>query len=398
MFKNILFLNQAAGPLFRETAIDLSQEYREQSILYTGHKDTLSANINIESFAISPGPPNKRNTKLSRLLSWLSYTLLAILKVSRCSRETLIFVVSNPPILAIFVFFIAKLMRLRYVVLVYDIHPDVAINLGVVSERNPLVKLWRWANKKSWEGAECVFTIGEVMAENLEKKFDSGKTTLGSVCVIRPWADPEFIKPIKKKNNPLARGLGQQGFLTVLYSGNMGESHDMESMLEAAAMLANQKKIKFLFVGEGEKWPWVKNFVQRNGLENCQVLPFQPEETIPYTLAMADISIVSLDPGAEGLMVPSKTFYYMAAGSAVIGICKGRNDLAHSIEICEAGLTVAPGNPELLASSILSLLENPDLLNQFKNNARRKSIRLYSRSSEVKKLYGAIHRIHSAEE
>ena len=32
----------------------------------------------------------------------------------------------------------------------------------------------------------------------------------------------------------------------------MGESHDMESMLEAAAMLANQKKIKFLFVGEGE--------------------------------------------------------------------------------------------------------------------------------------------------
>ena len=158
MFKNILFLNQAAGPLFRETAIDLSREYREQSILYTGHKDTLSANINIESLAISPGPPNKRNTKLSRLLSWLSYTLLAIFKVSRCSRETLIFVVSNPPILAIFVFFIAKLMRLRYVVLVYDIHPDVAINLGVVSERNPLVKLWRWANKKVGRG-QSVYSL-----------------------------------------------------------------------------------------------------------------------------------------------------------------------------------------------------------------------------------------------
>ena len=83
-------------------------------------------------------------------------------------------------------------------------------------------------------------------------------------------------------------------------------------------------------------------------------------------------------------MVPSKTFYYMAAGSAVIGICEGRNDLAHSVEICEAGLTVAPGTRRLLASSILSLLEKPALLNQFKNNARRNSIRLYSRSSEVK--------------
>ena len=88
---------------------------------------------------------------------------------------------------------------------------------------------------------------------------------------------------------------------------------------------------KFLFIGDGKKWKLAFDFVKKEKLNNAQVLPFQSEMMMPYSLALGDISIASLDKGAEGLMVPSKVCYYMASGSAVIGICEGKNDLVNSL-------------------------------------------------------------------
>ena len=89
-------------------------------------------------------------------------------------------------------------------------------------------------------------------------------------------------------------------------------------------------------------------------VNKLQVLPFQPEETILNTLALADISIVSLDPGAEGLWCQARHFITWQQFSCNRNM-RGKKRFAHSVEICEAGF-IAQGI-ELLASSILSLLE-----------------------------------------
>lgn len=384
--KKTLFLNQMAGPLFRELAEDLSNNFNQKSELFTGHPDTLEYINRIEMLNITKSPVYNRKSKLTRIVSWLKYTFLAFFKMIFAQKGTLIFIVSNPPLLGPLAWLVSKVRKLPYIVLVYDMHPDTMISFGVLNEGSFPVKVWRFINKCVWENATAVYTIGDVMAEKLSEQFDIDKTQLKHVGVIPPWADTENIKPIQKSLNPLVNELGQLSCITVLYSGNMGISHDIDSMLKAAKLLSYRKDIKFLFIGEGEKWQHAYDFVIKEQLDNVQVLPFQSEERLPYTMALADISLVALDKGAEGLMVPSKMYYYMAAGSAVIGICQGRNDLEQSLLKGNSGLTVLPSEPELLSKKILSLTDDLNELKRLKENARASSVAHFSRKACIEKL------------
>ena len=383
-----------AGPFFRELAEDLSKNFEQKSELYTGHPDTLEYINCIETLNITKSPLYDRKSKLTRVMSWIKYTFLAFFKIIFAPSGTLIFIVSNPPLLGPLAWFVSKIRNLPYIVLVYDMHPDTMISFGVLKENSTAVKVWRYINKCVWESATAVYTIGDVMANKLSGQFDVERTQLKTVGVIPPWADTENIKPIEKSSNPLVYELEQSDCITVLYSGNMGISHDIDSMLKAAKLLKDRQDIKFLFIGEGEKWQPAYDFVKAEQLYNVQVLPFQPEERLPYTMALGDISLVALDKGAEGLMVPSKMYYYMAAGSAVIGICQGYNDLEESLLKGNSGLTVLPGDFVQLAKSISHLAEDKNELSRLKENARKSSVKHFSRHACISKLEHSLRTIN----
>lgn len=382
----VLFINQMAGPLFRELAEDLSQHYDQSSELYTGHPDTLLQNNIVEKLNIMKAPKYNRKSLFHRLFSWMHYTLLVFFKILFVSKGTLIFIVSNPPLLGPFAWLACKLKGLPYVVLVYDLHPDTLICFGFLKERSIVVKIWRFFNKLLLEGADAVFTIGDVMAKRLGQQFDSSKNRIPHVVVIPPWADTRNIKPISKAENPLAKELGQEDSITVLYSGNMGISHDIDSMLQAAKLLKGHSNIKFLFIGEGQKWQFALDFKTEHKLHGVQVLPFQCEDKLPFTMALGDISLVALDSGAEGLMIPSKMYYYMASGAAIVGISTGENELKKTIIDNKIGVSLAPGSPQVLADSILMLSKDMNKLNHYKNNARITAEQQYSREVCTKKL------------
>ncbi|WP_172807227.1 glycosyltransferase family 4 protein [Endozoicomonas ascidiicola] len=368
-----------AGPLFRELAEDLADAMPEGCILKTGHPDTLRIGSKTDKLQIQSAPAYNRKSKATRIISWLYYAVISLWAMLRADKNTALLIVSNPPLLGPIAWLVNGIKKTPYVVLVYDMHPDTMVSFGVLSENSPVTRLWRKINRAVWNRAAAVYTIGPVMAEKLAAQFDPLLTPLGRVGVIPPWADTQRIKPIPKLDNSLAKELGQNGYTTVLYSGNMGISHDIDSMLEAAKLLATRQDIKFLFIGEGAKWQDACDFRDRYQLTNLDVLPFQPEEKLPYTMALGDIALVALDKGAEGLMVPSKMYYYLAAGSAVIGICHGRNDVSVTLENGDCGITVTPGQPDELARTICGLVDDPGRLDVLRKKARAVAIDFYSR-------------------
>lgn len=390
-----IFLNQMAGPLFRELAEGLADTLPGVSVLKTGHPGTLSAGSASSKLVIESYPEYDRGSYFSRIMSWVKYTLLVSFSMLKADKNTAIFIVSNPPLLGPAAWLVNKLKGTPYIVLVYDMHPDTMVNLGVLSEGGLLTRAWRRVNRKVWNNACAVYTIGPVMADNLGSQFDASKTLLGRVGVIPPWADTEKIKPLEKASNPLAIELNQLGKTTVLYSGNMGLSHDIDSILQAAKLLRDEPDIAFLMIGEGEKWQFAFDFQRSYGLFNLQVLPFQPEERLPFTMPLADIALVALDPGAEGLMVPSKMFYYMAAGAAIVGISSGRNDVSETISSCGCGVNLEPKSPYLLAESIRRLANNRKQLQGYKLKAREFSETQYSREICLKNITANVEALFS---
>jgi glycosyltransferase involved in cell wall biosynthesis len=392
MISRVLFFNQVTGPLFLETAEWISELYPHQSTLLTGDASSLESVSSGCSLKIVSAPAYRTSHAINRLLTWFGYSISALHQLLKTDKSTLIFFVSNPPILAPILYPFLRLLRRRYVVLVYDIHPDVLISLGKLDANSGIVRMWRWVNRYVYEGAECVLTIGVHMRDLLKGQFDVEKTLVGEIGVLPIWANTDRVKPISKEHNEFALLHDQVGFFTVLYSGNMGASHDIETILEAVELLTDQEDIKFVFIGHGHKKELVEQFIADKRSTNILLLPLQSDEVFPLSIAMGDVSLVALDSGAERLMIPSKVSYYMAAGSAIIGICDEHNDLYEILKESGGGFVISSGAPRDLANAILELRNDKAKLNKFCVNARHASETIFSKQMTLTRLLKLLER------
>jgi len=374
----IIFLNQAAGPLFRELAEDLAKVW-PQSILLTGNPDTICCDVD-SLLHIEPAPEYNRSSYFSRFVSWVKYFFKALWFVWKQSKDSTLFIVSNPPFLGLVGLFFKYVRRQRYVVLVYDIYPDMLIGLGRL-KRGVISGCWDYFNRLVYENAAQVITIAHDMSILLEKKFDVSKNDAKKIVQIPPWADIEIIKPVEKTKNWFVKKHNLLGKTTLLYSGNMGHSHDIETILEAAKKLRKETGIHFLFIGEGAKWAFVKKTIEEFQLKNITLLPFQPEEVLPLSMTSGDIGIVTYEDGTQGCMSPSKAYYYMAAGLSVLVISKYETDLTKLVKEKGCGVWVKNGDVEGMAIAVKELSEKSDLLAEYKKAARKTAEQFYSRKN-----------------
>lgn len=370
----VIFINQTVGKLFIELVEDAAKVY--SSILYTG----LASNCDIDStsFTKIEAPAYNRKNNFARLFSWLHFSAKAFLYVLVAYSPSVLFIVTNPPLLGLVGLFFRLLRKQKYVVLVYDIYPDLLVGMGKL--RNGIIsKLWSSMNRVVLQHASLVFTIGEDMAHLLDTSYNLSHTAAGHAIVIPNWCDINKIKPIAKQNNPFAAEHCQVEKITVLYSGNMGNTHDIESILAVACELKNHKKIHFMFIGEGAKSSLVEQTMVKEKLNNISLLPFQPEDVLPLSMATGDIGIVAYQPGTEACIVPSKTYYYMAAGLASLVVSGTETDLSRLLVKNHCGIFLRSGDIEGMKQAILQLAENPELLKKYKESARTTAEKYFSR-------------------
>lgn len=369
----ILMLNQVAGPLFRELAEDLAIEFGGADLL-SGHLDDL-ARKTAPSLHMISGPNYDRSGLWRRAKSWIAFFLRALRETFRSDRNTLLFIVSNPPFLGVVGWIASVLRGQKYCVLVYDLYPGVLVRLGRIAENSAIAHFWRFFNRRVWGRAEIVFTIGYYMAENLRREAGQGC----DIRVIPVWADVDFIRPLPKDQNPFVKSLGWVDRTIVLYSGNLGDTHNLDSLLEVANRLRERDDIGFLIIGSGSQWGALCSCLENYQLENVKLLPFQPEAMLPQTLPAGDISVVSMKPEMEGYIVPSKSYYYLAAGSALLAIMPRNNEIADLIEQDNCGVRVDVDDSDALYASILRLADDKKLLEYYRRQARLVAERDFSR-------------------
>lgn len=380
---SLLILNQMAGPMTWELVEDLGKEFGRVALL-TGHPDTLAKGDTLEVKQYR-APSYNRGSMPFRSFSWVAYVLRAFLWLWRRPADVPVLLFSNPPILCWMGWLLKKLRGQRYAVMVHDIYPDVLVRVAGYSERQPLIRVWRYLNRHAYENAEVVMTLGEDMATNLEKQFDQVRTPAGKVEIVYPWVDTEKIKPIPKAENWFAKKYGQVDKLTVMYSGNLGLGHDIETMLAAVKALQNEPQIHFMFIGAGPKWNLVAETIEQEQLANATLLPWQPEETLPYSLACADVFLVSLEPGMQGLAVPSKAIYAMGAGASLLVFASGRNDLANWIEQLQLG-EVVEADAQQVAGRLRALLRDGPYFDRMEDQVRGVAERVFSRRVNAAKF------------
>ncbi len=317
--------------------------------------------------------PQVRQSSLARrLFNWAVFTVwmsLALL-VSRPGRDREVVFVSNPPVLPVALWLVCALRRWPYTYVVYDLYPDQPVELGYLRRGGLVHRAWAWANGRALRAAEHVVVLGPVMAERVADQAGP-RLDEGTVEVIHNWADEDFIEPMAKADNWFSRDHGLVEPFAVLYSGNVGEFHDLDTLVEAAAALADEPA-RVLVIGEGDAKADVVRRAEELGVRGDTVafLPYQPLEDLPYSLTSADVSVVTVREGFEGVCVSSKLYTAMAAGTPVLCIAQPGDDEARIVERHDAGLTVPQGDAEGVAAAVRRWMADPDLVAEQGRNAR----------------------------
>lgn len=285
-----------------------------------------------------------------------------------------------PPFLGLVGYLLKKIRGQKYVILVFDIHPDLLMKVGGL--RNSwIIKCWRRMNSMVLSHADAVITIGEYMAQNLAGQFDVKKTTLGKVAVIPIWADTDWLKPIAKEQNSFIAEHHLEGKFIVMYSGNIGATHDIETLLEAIRRMKDRPKLQFVIIGDGAKKQFVVDSKAKYGLDNLLVLAYVAQERLPFSLSAADIAVISMESGTEGYLVPSRIYSSLAVGNAVIAACGQNCEMTDIVESNQCGTVVRSKDADALIAAIDAYYQNRTLLDQAKSNSRRAAVEKYSRKN-----------------
>src|SRR5579885_140958 len=332
-----------------------------------------------------------RGSIWSRLLFSLSYMLGAARYTDRQRKATdTILDTTNPPFIGLVAVVMRLLFHVPYIVVVHDVFPEIAVRLKLIRSGSWIEAAWRVLRNCVLRNSECVVVIGRDMKNVIDKVLsDNGP----SVEIIPNWSDERTIRPVPRSENPFVQehGLGER--LVVQYSGNMGRTHNLECLLDAAEMLQSDERVVFQFVGDGAKRLNLEALASAKGLRNVQFLPYQPYERLPYVLSAAHLAVVVLESGFEGLSVPSKTYAVMAAGIPVLGLLAPMSEIGRTIEENECGVVISDATGAKVAAVVSELTTNPGRFREMGSNGRNAFLAKYSLAIAVEGYVGALEKI-----
>jgi glycosyltransferase involved in cell wall biosynthesis len=306
-----------------------------------------------------------------RVVNWLTFLLAATARLLGGSRDAVL-VVSNPPVLPFAAWVEKRVRGTPYVYLVHDRYPAFPVALGLVDADGIVARLWRRGTRTLYRDADRVVVLGETMRERvIEEMAGDPRFDPESVVVVHNWADPAFVRPKPKAESEVAREHGTVDPFTLVYSGNVGRFHELETAVDAVARLEGEgRAVRFLVVGAGARKAELERYVRREGIETVEFLPFQPAERVPETLTAGDATLVGVRPEVAGACVSSKLYSSLAAGRPVLATVGTDDDVRRIVESCDCGAWVEPGDDERAAAVLRSWMDDPDLASRLGSNAR----------------------------
>ncbi len=312
---------------------------------------------------------------VARMIDFALFYVLALFKVMTIKRPDVIVPFSTPPFIALVGWMLKAVKRCKAVYWVMDLYPDVPIAFGIMKPNGLGAKFLEQIHRFCFRRCDRSVVLGRCMRDRLIGKGIPAE----KIALIPPWADIDELKPVPRDENPLREAWGLTGKLVVMYSGNLGLAHDIDTLRGAMDKLRGRDDIRFVFVGGGKLMTQLQTWCEEQTLSNALFKPYQPREDIRTSLSLADLHLISQADAMTGLLVPSKLYGIMAAGRASIFVGKPEAEVALVLEENHAGRVVAVGDIEGLTSTITELAGAPDVCKNMGDAARDAMASTYDR-------------------
>jgi glycosyltransferase involved in cell wall biosynthesis len=395
---HLLFLNrsfwpdlEASGQNLTELCEDLSAEHDITVIagpsyyVHTRHSG-LWTNDRLGKIRIlrTWGTRFSKRRLVTRMTNLGTYFLLASIAALSIAKPDMIIAATDPPLLGALGVLLKRWWRCPLVYNIRDLYPDVAEANGAI--RNPLLLgLLKWSNALASARADMLV----VLADDMRQRVIARGVPEYKVAIVHNNVDCRKIYAIE----PNAFRARWADNFVVMYSGNLGLSQQLETVLEAADLLREDTRIVFLLVGEGARKNWLKEKARNLKLTNVEFLSYQPKERLAESLSAADLHLIPLLKAATGAIVPSKIYGILAVGRPFVAMTADSAEAARLAREYAIGFVVTPGDAADLARVVRSSADNRANLQVMGQNARQLALQEYDRPIIARKFNAIINSV-----
>ena len=295
--------------------------------------------------------PDHSSSGFRRALNYGSFTLAAsILGPLLLDRPDVVFVHASPMTLCI----PARVFKFLYgcpiMLDVVDLWPEAVAGSGMTSSRLVIAATALIA-RFAYRVSDRIIALTEGFAVKLRE----AGVRPDRITVIPPWADRTEFHPAAP-DAEFGREFGLEGKACIIHAGNIGPYQDIGSVLEAAALLREDERVRFVFIGSGQLLVRLRVQAEERGLANVVFTGRLPMERMAGALAWGTALLVNMaaDPYLA-ITVPSKLAAYLATERPLIAAAAG--DVADLVRQNRLGMVVPPGRPEALADTVRRMVD-----------------------------------------
>ena len=242
---------------------------------------------------------------------------------------------STPPItFAKVIKYIKKRDNAKSYLLLKDIFPQNAIDIGMLTKsgvKGLLYRFFRKKEKKLYSNSDMIGCMSEanvsyVLKNNPEVSADKVEVCPNSIEIVDMRISANEREELRKKYDiPLDKKV-------FIYGGNLGRPQGIPFLIECLRAQKENKNSYFLVVGDGTEYGKLEAFFNAEKPENMKLMKRLPKEDYDRMVAACDVGMIFLDHRFTIPNFPSRLLAYMQAGVPVLAATDPNTDVGKVIE------------------------------------------------------------------
>lgn len=286
--------------------------------------------------------------KLGRVLSYASFYFKAAAHALTMPKMDVVLTMTTPPLLSLLGNAMKMARGARHFIWEMDMYPDVAVDCGYFKAGGIADRSTGFLADWSRRHADGIIALGDCM----EARLLARGTPEDKLFIAYNWADSRSISVLPFKQTPER--------MVVLYSGNLGLAHDLDTIFGAMRSLREDSRFRFVFVGSGGRRRELSDFAAAENLDSVELRPYVDRGNLGESLAVGDVGLVTQKDVCCGSVVPSKVYGLLAAGRPVLFIGPADAMPARIIRSFGCGWHIPVGHVDELTTLLLRLAEHPE--------------------------------------
>ncbi len=250
----------------------------------------------------------------------------------------------------------------RTYLMLKDIFPQNAVDLGMMSDSGPLYRLFRNKEKTLYSLSDKIGCMSPANCDYVLKENPEVPKSKVELCPNAVDLSPVSNIAISERQDLLGK-LGIPDNKTLfIYGGNLGKPQGVDFLLEVVKENEKEPDSFIIVVGSGTEYPRIAHWFEQHSPKNSKLLSALPKEDYDKLVRVCQVGLIFLDPRFTIPNFPSRLLSYLENRMPVLLATDRNTDMGRIAENGNFGFWCENGDMTSFMANMRKLANNKTII------------------------------------